>query len=219
MTTTSSTLDATSSPGATAPRRVRGHGGRRIRRLLLGLAALGLAMTVLAGCGGAAGAFVRADRSLLDAGFHSPNVNISTSSFSTNSASSIRVNASLGAPPTEADFRQVARIIWNDVHYRFDALDISLSGGGTSSSATYTFDQLEQTFGARPAAWNRTTLTHSLITLGIVVLVIAAVVILAVVLLIIFLVNRRRRRRASLAASGGAGWPGSFGATAPPPPG
>lgn len=216
---------APSSPGAPAlaaaagRRRPAGTGRRPTRRVVLGLALLALAVAVLAGCGGAVGSFVKADSDLAGAGFQSPNVTISSASLTGGGPSGIVVGASLGAPPTKGDFRQVASIIWNDVHYRFDYLEVSLRGGGTSSNANYTFQGLQQTFGARPAAWNSTTLKHSLITLGAVALSVGVVVVAGVVVLIVFLVRRRRHREAAwLAGGAGGARTGSFGATGPPSP-
>lgn len=192
------------------PLRGRRGVGRSRRGLFAALAALVLAGLLLAGCGGAIGAFLHVDTQLRDAGFGSPNASFQTGG----GLDDLRVTAKLGADPTEESFRKVASIVWTEVPYRFDTLQVSLTGGGRTREANYTFEDLQQAFGARNPAYNETTVGEAFVNVGKIVLIVGAVVVVVAVVLIIVLVRRKRRRRNHQFAYGGG-----YGGYPPGPPG
>jgi hypothetical protein len=151
-----------------------------------------VAMVVLSACSGAIGSLIRADDALRQSGYQSAQVS-PTTGFGSSTANGLSVSASLNEPPTAGDLRQVAGIIWNDVRVRFDDVAITLHGGGRTTRASYTFAQLQQAFGARNPAWNRTTLRSSVTHLGVYILL-GFLGLVAVVALIATLAVRRSRR-------------------------
>jgi hypothetical protein len=191
--------------------------GRR-RSVVTAVAAVLVGLVVLAGCGGAPGALLDSDVALANAGFHSAEVGFSSSTrLGSTTVDGVTVSASLGAVPTSGDLRQVSEIIWQKVHFRFAVVAITLHGGGQTVKATYAFDQLQRDLGPRNPAWNRTTLTHSVLTVGLVVLaVLAGVVVLAVLLTVVLVTRRRRRRGPPVPPFGGPGYLGGPGTPAGP---
>jgi hypothetical protein len=165
-----------------------------------------VAMVVLSACSGAIGSLIRADDALRQSGYQSAQVS-PTTGFGSSTANGLSVSASLNEPPTAGDLRQVAGIIWNDVRVRFDDVAITLHGGGRTTRASYTFAQLQQAFGARNPAWNRTTLRSSVTHLGIYILL-GFLALVAVVVLVAVLAVRRGRRRRPPPPPFNAGWPG-----------
>jgi hypothetical protein len=166
-----------------------------------------VATVVLSACSGAVGSLIRADDALRQSGYQSAQVS-PTTGFGSSTANGLAVSASLNEPPTAGDMRQVAGIIWNDVRVRFDDVAITLHGGGQTTRATYSFTQLQQAFGARNPAWNRTTLRSSVTHLGVYILL-GFLALVAVVVLIAVLAVQRSRRRRPPPPPFDAGWPGS----------
>jgi hypothetical protein len=171
------------------------------------LLALLVATVVLSACSGAVGSLIRADDALRQSGYQSARVT-PTTGFGASTANGLSVSASLNEPPTAGDVRQVAGIIWNDVRVRFDDVAITLHGGGQTTRATYTFAQLQQAFGARNPAWNKTTLRSSVTHLGVYILL-GFLGLVAVVVLVAVLAVQRSRRRRPPPPPFDAGWPGS----------
>jgi hypothetical protein len=153
-----------------------------------------VATVVLSACSGAVGSLIRADDALRQSGYQSARVT-PTTGFGSSTANGLSVSASLAAPPTPGDLRQVAGIIWDDVRVRFDDVAITLHGGGQTTRATYTFAQLQQAFGARNPAWNKTTLRSSVTHLGVYILLGFLGLVAVVVLVAVLAVRRSRRRR------------------------
>jgi hypothetical protein len=194
-------------------------GGRGARRGAAVVAVV-LAALLLSACGGAVGSLLRADDALSQHGYQSPRVN-PTAGYGPNNTNGVAVSASLAEPPTAGDLRQVAGIVWQDVRVRFDDVAITLHGGGQTTRATYTFAQLQQSFGSRDPAWNTTTLQTSVTHLGVEILL-GFVALVAVVVIIAVGAVRRNRRRRPPPPPGGGGWPSReepVAAGGPPPAG
>jgi hypothetical protein len=185
-----------------------------VRRVGLALLAVVLAAGLLAGCG-TVSALVDTTNALRSAGYSSPNVSIDAN----NDAIDVSVAAAVAPTPTVA--RDVARVVWNSFHERFDVLDVTVHGSGPDVTASYSFDQLVQLFGARPAAWNRTSVRSGALQAGVVTIVVVAVVVALAVVVVVLALRHRRSRRA-LAGYGfpgfpGGGPPGSYPPAGPPP--
>ncbi len=175
----------------------RRSGGRRRSGWLLALA---LCAGLAAGCSGIT-TLLDTQKALKDAGYGSVKV---TPKPSTNN---LDVSVSVNAAPTPADATQVAHIVWESFHERFDQLNVTVHGPGPSLSQSFTFAQMEEQFGSRNPAWNSSTVASGTKDLGIVVIVVIAVALLIVVA-VILLVQRRNRRRGPPQWPGPGNWPG-----------
>ncbi len=154
------------------------------------------AAVTLAGCGGIVGSIVTTQQDIRSAGFSSASVGLADND------TNVMVTAGTSSAPTPADAREIAGIVWHDLHVRFGELRVDLHGGAATSSFVFPFATLQRTFGSRSPADNSTTLRQSLVHFGVVVIIVVAVVVVLVVVLIVLLVRRRRRRRRI--GSGGA---------------
>jgi hypothetical protein len=189
-------------------------GGRRARTMAALL--LALALVALSGCG-VVSALLDTRQGLRDAGYQSVSVHFDFGGV----GGRVTAHVAVAAPPTQADVRDVASVVWHQLHERFDTLDISVRGTGTGAgqvaNQTYTFAELQAMFGARNPSWDRTTVKHSAEQLGFAV--IAAIVVVAAAIVAGVLLTRRRRRR-GIWGGGGPPWAGEGRAPLwPPPPG
>jgi hypothetical protein len=215
---------------------VRTATGRRIFwRWLAGVVVLFGAVALLGGCG-VVSAMLDTQQGLRDAGFQSVHVGF----HDNGSADDVDVSVTVSAEPTQNDTVNVASVVWAKLHERFDNLAVTVHGDGSSVSRRFTFDELQQTFGARNPSYNSTTVAGGVKRLGFEVLGGLAVLAIAVVLTAILLTRRRKRNRqmawpgwsAGASPAGMAGqplWPGgppspypggpgAFPPAAPPPP-
>ncbi len=203
-------------PGAgadgNAPRRpTRRPAGLFVATVAGAFAAVVLA-GLLAGCS-VVRSYVDTQQALHDAGYQSVHVGYSRAP---GGGDEVTVGVSVGVAPTDATDRDVASIVWRKLHQRFDLLEVSAHGRGATLRRSYTFAQLQATFGARNPAWNRTTVGSAARQGAIVAVAVLAAVACAVTLVIVLLVRRRNRRRPPPAAGPGAPlWPPPGG----PPPG
>jgi hypothetical protein len=174
----------------------RGTAGR-VRRSLAAAAAV-IALTVLLGaCGGVLGSIISTRQSLDSAGYS--HVSVGTTD------DDVKVSVSLDQDASPAQVREVAAIVWRDFHERFTAVEFTVHGTGGTVHETLGFSQLQQAFGARPAADNRTTLRDGILRTGVVILGIAAAVVVVVIVVVVLLV-RRRRRPAGVGYGPGGPW-------------
>jgi hypothetical protein len=159
---------------------------RRRPALLLLAAALTLSV-VLGACGGVVGSVLSTRQALDDAGF-------SHVSVSLGGETNVKVSATVDQNASAAEVREIAAIVWRDFHERFDFVDITLHAADRTERGSLPFSPLQQEFGARPAADNRTTIRSGIVHVGLEVLGGSAVVVLVIIVLIVALVRRRRRR-------------------------
>jgi hypothetical protein len=200
----------------------RGWGWFGLRRsgtgrgaVLTALAAAALAV-VLSGCAPLS-AVLDSERALQDAGYQSVGVSFHFATAGEVLDASVRVSA----PATISAVQNVASIVWQHFHERFDFLDVTVHGttavlgGGAAATLrmTYSFAELTSDFGARNPSWNKTTIGSGLrrgaIEAGLAVVAVAAVIVGIVVL-------NRRRRPAMPVGAGHAGGPGQAAASWPP---
>jgi hypothetical protein len=183
------------------------------RRLWLVVAMLSGLALVLGGCSALSSLLSTRD-GLRNAGYQSVSVKPSGNDLDT----TVTVNAL----PSQDDVHGVAGVVWNDFHERFDNLNITVHGQGQTLRQSLSFDEVQQMFGPRNPAWNRTTITGATKQLGFVVLGVVAVVVVIVVVIIVLVVRRKRRRRPQppwtpyppYGQPGYGGMPGPYG---PPP--
>jgi hypothetical protein len=170
---------------------VRTAAGRRILwRWLAGVVVLFGVVALLGGCG-VVSAMLDTQQGLRDAGYQSVHVGF----HDNGSADDVDVSVTVSAEPTQNDTVNVASVVWAKLHERFDNLAVSVHGDGSSVSRRFTFDELQQTFGARNPSYNSTTVAGGVKRLGFEVLGGLAVLVIAIVLTAIFLTRRRRRNR------------------------
>jgi hypothetical protein len=199
---------------------VRTAAGRRIFwRWLIGVVVLFGAVALLGSCG-VVSAMLDTQQGLRDAGYQSVHVGF----HQNGSADDVDVSVTVSAEPVQNDTVNVASVVWAKLHERFDNLDVTVHGDGTSVSRRFTFDELQQTFGARNQSYNSTTVAGGVKRLGFEVLGGLVVIVLAIVVTAIFLTRKRRRNRQAgwtpgptpAGMAGPAPWPG--GAPAPTRP-
>jgi hypothetical protein len=176
---------------------------KRLAVILLVLASL----VALGGCS-AVSALFNTENALRNAGYQSVGVNTSFSG----SDSTVNVSVTVQAPPSQSTTVDVAHIVWQNFHERFDVLHITVHGTGSSVAQDYTFDQVQAMFGPRNPAWNKTSVRSAYTDVGLEILV-GVVVLALIVVTIVVLTTRRNRRRAF------AGWPGAppWSPQGPPP--
>jgi hypothetical protein len=128
-----------------------------------------------------------------------------------NDSNGVSVSVSVDAPATQTDVQNVAQVVWQDLHERFDFLEVTVhgtgGGAGAVQRATFTFADLQSLFGPRNPSWNKTTITGSLEHLGLAVLIGIVVVIAAIVAIVVSIRRRNRRRRPPWVGGGGTGMP------------
>lgn len=195
------------------------------RRRGWAIAALVAGLLLLGGCG-LINSLVDTTTGLRRAGFTSVRVSFNAAAAGRNV---VDVSVSVDAGPSDGAATGAARVVWNDLHEHFDALDLTVHGHGPTLRRQFPFAALVSLFGPRNPAWDRTTITSSARSLGygvMIGLLVVAVVVAAVILIVV----RIRRRRGppppwpGFAGAGpGAtpGWPGPPGGPAgwPGPPG
>lgn len=180
---------------------------RRVALIVLIVASL----VALGGCSAVSTLF-DTENALRDAGYQSVSVHASFSG----SVSTIDVSVKVYAFPTTGTASDVAGIVWQKFHERFDYLHVTVHGDGSTLSQTYTFDQVQQLFGPRNPSWNRTSVKSAYTDVFLEVVV--GVVALGLIIVgIVLLTTRRRRRQRAAGWAGGPGWvpygpgPGPYG--------
>ena len=165
------------------------------------LVVVGISSLLLAGCT-AVTSLIDTDQALRDAGYQSVSVN-----FNMGSGDEVDASVKVSAQATDSDAQDVARIVWNRFHERFQWLHVTVDGtGGTRVFRVYAHQDLVALFGARNPAWDRTTVRTATERLGVVVIAVVGLVVLAVVLVIVL--TRRRRRGGPGGGYPGSGFPG-----------
>jgi hypothetical protein len=177
-------------------------GRRSFWRRLAGVAVVFGTVVLLGGCG-VISAMLDTQQGLKDAGYQSVHVGF----HDNGGADDVDVTVKVAADPTQNDAVNVASVVWAKLHERFDNLDVTVHGNGTSVSRRFTFDEMQQTFGARTPSYNSTTVGDSVKELGFAVL--GGVAFLGVVIAVVIVLTARKRRRRRQAAW--AGWPSSPG--------
>ena len=166
------------------------------RRGVVLLGVIAVSSVLFTGCT-AVTSLINTDQALRDAGYQSVSVN-----FNTGSGDEVDASVKVSAPASDTDAQDVARIVWNHFHERFQWLHVTVGGtGGTRVFRVYAHQDLVALFGARNPAWDRTTLKSGIERLGVVVIGVVALVVLAIILVIVL--TRRRRR-----GGPGGGYPG-----------
>jgi hypothetical protein len=184
--------------------------GRRIFwRRLAGVVVLLGAAALLGSCG-VVSAMLDTQQGLKDAGYQSVHVGF----HDNGGADDVDVTVTVAAEPTQTDTVNVASVVWAKLHERFDNLDVTVHGGGTSVSRRFTFDEIQQTFGARNPSYNSTTVSDSVKQLGFGVL--AGLAFAGVVITVVIVLTRKRRRKRQAVWAGGSPGPGGYWTPGPP---
>jgi hypothetical protein len=178
---------------------VRTAAGRRIFwRWLAGVVILFGAVALLGSCG-VISAMLDTQQGLRNAGYQSVHVGF----HNNGGADNVDVSVTVSAEPTQTAAVNVASVVWAKLHERFDNLNVTVHGDGTSVSRQFSFDEMQQTFGARNPSYNSTTVAGGVKQLGFEVLG-GLVVIGAIIAAAAILLTRKRRRSRQVAW---AGWP------------
>ena len=160
----------------------------RHRRRALLLAVLAFACLLLAGCT-AVTTLINTEQALRDAGYQSVSVG-----FHVGSGDEVDVSVKVAAPASDAAARDVAHVVWNHFHERFEWLHVTVHGSNsTSVFRVYQYQDLVALFGPRNPAWDRTSVRSATTRLGVIVVGAVAVVVLVVVVVVIVATRRRRR--------------------------
>jgi len=160
--------------------------------------AVGLLVVVvgLAGCTTIRGV-VDTQRALERAGFDDVNIDFSSDEGFDRLEVSVRPR---GAEAADADaaLETAAQVTWTNFPLRFDLLRVELLGANEGQSATYTYGEMAEIFGARAPELDEKELGDDVVRAGVGVLIVLAVGGLiftsGVVLAIIFGVRASRRR-------------------------
>jgi hypothetical protein len=171
------------------------------------IAALIVAALTLGGCAGIIGSIVTTQDDIRNAGLGFTSVKVGLADNDTD----LTVSASSAVAPSAAGTKEIAGIVWRDIHVRFGSLRVQLHGAGQTTVTNFSFAALSRLFGARKPAYDKTTLRQSLLHFGIVVLIIVVVLIVLIVLTVLYILRRRRRRRQLLGAGPTWGGPQSGG--------
>lgn len=159
---------------------------------------------LLAGCG-AVTTLIDTSQALRDAGYQSVSV-----SFRLGSGDEVDVSVKVAAPATLTDADDVAHVVWNKFHERFQSLHVTVQGtAGTTVERLYAYSDLVSMFGARNPAWDRTTISSATTRLGAYVIV-GLVVAGGVVAVVAVVATRRSRRRRNGGPGGYPGGPGGY---------
>ena len=172
------------------------------RRGVVLLVMIAVSSLLFAGCT-AVTSLIDTDQALRNAGYQSVSVN-----FSMGSGDEVDASVKVSAQASDTDAQDVARIVWNHFHERFQSLHVTVGGtGGTRVFRVYAHQDLVALFGARNPAWDRTTVSTATARLGVVVIAVVGLVVLSIVLVIVL--TRRRRRGGPGGGYPGAGYPGA----------
>jgi hypothetical protein len=174
-------------------------GGRRGRRGAATGALLAAAVLLLASCTTIRG-LIDTEEALEGAGYTEVDVGFdSANGFD-------RVEVTLRPPSAEggaeAQAEEAARIMWTSFPLRFDLLRIELLGSFEGpSTTTYTYGEMTEIFGPRPAELDDKELGDDVVRTGVVIAVVLAVGGLlflgALTLAVVFAVRAGRRRKAA----------------------
>jgi hypothetical protein len=99
----------------------------------------------------------------------------------------------------DAEAERAARVVWTSFGLRFDLLRVKLLGPHDGYSNTYTYSEMREIFGARPAGMDDKELGDDVVRTGVgiaIVLVVGGLLFTgAVVVAIVFGVRSSRRRK------------------------
>lgn len=177
----------------------RGGGGlRRLRPGRAGLALALLALLVLAACTTVRG-IIDTERALEDAGFTDVDTGFESAEGFDQIEIAVRPVSTEGDAESEAD--QAASVVWTTFPLRFDFLQVELLGPFEQYTTTYTYGELAEIFGPRPANLDDKELSDDVVRAGLgiaIVLAVGGIVFLAGVVLAIVMGVRTSRRRQSV---------------------
>jgi hypothetical protein len=179
------------------------------RRLVVLVVSLFVVTLGLGGCAGVVGGLLTTQSDIRSDGYSSVKLSF------VDSETNLTVSATSSSTATTADVKAVAQIVWRSFHLRFGDLTVKVHSGSAERQQTFTFTELQQIFGPRDPAYNKTSVRESFEHFGLVVLIIIVVVVVLVVLLILWIVHRRRKKNRMAAQ------PPPWGQTqgpGPPPP-
>ncbi len=173
--------------------------------------ALGL---LLASCSSFGGA-VDTEDALADAGFSDTSVDFSTS----DGFDELDVTVDPGFLEGDGDSlaELVAGVVWTNFPLQFDDLRIVLTGDFGDYETYYTYDELYELFGPRPAGFDERSIGDDFARSGLIVAVVVGVgllVFVAVAVLAVILIVRARKRRGDTQPPS---WPPRSGASQWPP--
>lgn len=172
---------------------------RAARRSGLLVAVVGMLCLLLTGCS-AVTTLIDTSQALRDAGYQSVSVG-----FHLGSGDEVDVSVKVSAEATNANAQDVAHIVWEKFHERFEWLHVTVHGSASSSVfRVYSYQDLVSLFGTRNPAWDRRTISSATTRLGAVI-VVGLVVAGAVIAVVAVVVSRRRRRARGGGFPGGAG--------------
>lgn len=188
----------------------------RARGVAVLVLALGL---LLASCSSFDGA-VDTENALSDNGFSQVSVDFRTSE----GFDELEVTADPGSLEGDGDSLSelVAGVVWTNFPLQFDDARIVLTGDFEGYETFYTYDELYELFGPRPAGFDERSIGDDFARSGLIVAVVVGVgllVFVAVAVVAIILIVRARKRRGPTLPppwpprSGGSQWP-----PAPPQP-
>jgi hypothetical protein len=155
-------------------------------------------LLLLVGCTTIRG-LIDTEQALDRAGFTDVDVNFSTEKGFD------RVDVDLRPPPREladadADAREAATVVWTTFPLRFDLLRLKLLRPGEPDVVTYTYSELEEILGPRPAGLDDKELGDDVVRAGLGIALVLAIggflFLVAVVLAIVLGLRASRRRKA-----------------------
>jgi hypothetical protein len=167
-----------------------------------------VAVALISGCTVVKGT-ISTISSLQKAGFENPQINTSESA--------INVNVGCKGDDLDAAAKEAARIVWLELPLPIEALSVVCRNGfGGSGTFSQSRDELEETFGARPAKLDEPVNEDDIrnVAIGVAIAGVVGLLILAgIIVAIVLLVRRNRRNRQPP-----PGYPGHPGYPQPPQP-
>ena len=159
---------------------------------ILVMTALGL---LLASCSTFGGAF-DTEEALVDAGFAEASVDFSTS----DGFDELDVEVDPGSLEGDGDSltELAAGVVWTNFPLQFDDLQIVLTGPFGGYETFYTYDELYELFGARPAGFDEKSIGDDIARTGLVAAIVVGVGLLlfvAVAVVVVILIVRAKKRR------------------------
>ncbi len=173
--------------------------------------ALGLLMASCSSFGGA----VDTENALSDNGFSATSVDFSTS----DGFDEVEVTTDPGSLEGDGDSlaELAAGVVWTNFPLQFDDLHIVLTGDFEGYETFYTYDELYELFGSRPAGFDERSIGDDFARSGLIAAVVVGVgllVFVAVAVVVVILIVRSRKRRGAPVPPP---WPPRSGASQWPP--
>jgi len=114
----------------------------------------------------------------------------------------VAVEPPFGEGRAEDEAEQAATVVWTTFPLRFDLLQIELLGPYGGDTTTYTYGEMEEILGPRPAGLDDKAMGDDLVRTGVGIALVLAVggflFMVAVVLAIVLGVRASRRRKATI---------------------